>query len=994
MEIFRKSGVAGTFTVPLIDTSKRPSYKLNPTIVAGDVKVIRHTGGAWDVSDIVVTPGVIPGSTSNVLVELTDVELTPDDLQYPIIVQFIDQTAIKEWDDQTVIIWTQEIASDLSKINGDPVTDNSATLKLKQLDISNENGDAVSIYSKNKDAIRAESVHGSGLTLSSHVWYGSEILTSPDGVVWADSNISVKPRFTSIAYNGTSLYVGVCLTGEIFNSSDGIEWVNQNLLNTRRLNHVIWDGTKFVAVGEYGWIFLSSDGVVWTQTSSGGYDDIFSIVFNGSLYLLLVENNVIYSNTDFTPSTWAPHYLDNPPQGTYNVFSAAWSGAQFVAVSGSGGIFTSVDGLTWVTIDPPGAPFTSIVWDGVNAQFVAVGYSSSIFTSPDGSVWTQRTSGLTNYENLWSITWNGSLYTVVGELGTILTSDDGIDWIIQSSGTDFYFVYVIWDGVNFIAVGSIAMPNAFITKPALNVSSENISMSPAVYIKGELFGLKIDSFSVGVDISSYYGINVSALGVAMSLNGISNALSLVSSDTTVNILGVNKGVEIISQAGPGMRVAGGGGAPALKLEGDPSTGGIGLVINGYLSDPAVLINAGENAPGILINGGTVSGNGIDVVSPNGHGVNINPGATYNGIHLLGGQEGIHAEGTNHGIKATSAGAPLSGAGFLAEGGGGPGIEAVGDDGHPGIYGRCIGAGQGAKFVGNGGVEGVLIQGASEADGLKVSSGATSGFGIRIVSPGGHGISVTSHASYNAVDLIGGLVGLYAKGTNHGAHFTSVDAPLSGAGLLVEGGGGPGLEAIGDENFPGIHAHSVGGTGHGILAEGINGGCGLKLISGDDGFGAHIHAVNSIAVQIDSDLSGGLNIQGPAFGATIMAIDPYTAALHLVGGVRVLGGPELPAVDIQGAGTNSAVKITSGGDGIEVIGAEASYDINAKELKGLLRLDSPIDSVPTSDVLELVLAMVNGRFVKDPEAGTITFYKRDNNAVLFTVEVSETERARL
>jgi len=517
MEIFRKSGVAGTFTVPLIDTSKRPSYKLNPTIVAGDVKVIRHTGGAWDVSDIDVTPGVIPGSTSNVLVELTDVELTPDDLQYPIIVQFIDQTAIKEWDDQTVIIWTQEIASDLAKIDGDPVTDNSATLTLKTL---------------------------------------------------------------------------------------------------------------------------------------------------------------------------------------------------------------------------------------------------------------------------------------------------------------------------------------------------------------------------------------------------------------------------------------------------------------------------------------------TVINPAGHAIDLTPGENYHGIHIFGGQEGIHAEGTNHGVRATSASAPLSGAGFLAEGGGGPGIEAVGDDGHPGIYGRCVGAGQGAKFVGNGGVEGVLIQGAAEADGLKVSAGATSGFGIRVISPGGHGISVTSHASYNAVDLIGGLVGLYAKGTNHGAHFTSVDAPLSGAGLLVEGGGGPGLEAIGDENFPRIHAHSVGGTGHGILSEGINDGCGLKVIGGVDGSGLHVMATNMFGIHVESEQGGGVNIQGNAFGATIMGMSPYTAALFLVGGVRVLGSPELPAVDIQGAGTNSAVKITSGGDGIEIIGAEASYDINAKELKGLLRLDSPIDSVPTSDVLELVLAMVNGRFVKDPEAGTITFYKRDNNAVLFTVEVSETERARL
>jgi len=147
MEIFRESEVASIFTVPLIDASKRPSYKANPTLEAGDVKVIRHTGGAWDVSNIASLPSAIVGATSNVLVSLTDTELTSDDLKYPIIVQFIDQTAINEWDNQTVIIWTQVLNVDLLKINHESISGNDAILNLKQLNIVCDSGKAVNIES-------------------------------------------------------------------------------------------------------------------------------------------------------------------------------------------------------------------------------------------------------------------------------------------------------------------------------------------------------------------------------------------------------------------------------------------------------------------------------------------------------------------------------------------------------------------------------------------------------------------------------------------------------------------------------------------------------------------------------------------------------------------------------------------------------------------------------------------------------------------------------
>lgn len=58
-------------------------------------------------------------------------------------------------------------------------------------------------------------------------------------------------------------------------------------------------------------------------------------------------------------------------------------------------------------------------------------------------------------------------------------------------------------------------------------------------------------------------------------------------------------------------------------------------------------------------------------------------------------------------------------------------------------------------------------------------------------------------------------------------------------------------------------------------------------------------------------------------------------------------------------------------------------------------DTGVDGKTYNYVLELVMAMVNGRFKKDfPTEGNITFYKRDNLTVLFTVDVTEFERLRV
>lgn len=70
----------------------------------------------------------------------------------------------------------------------------------------------------------------------------------------------------------------------------------------------------------------------------------------------------------------------------------------------------------------------------------------------------------------------------------------------------------------------------------------------------------------------------------------------------------------------------------------------------------------------------------------------------------------------------------------------------------------------------------------------------------------------------------------------------------------------------------------------------------------------------------------------------------------------------------------------------------------KDLKTLINtipastLTQTVDTETVGNILELTMAMVNGRFKKNiPSEGKITFYKRDNVTPLFIVTVTELER---
>lgn len=85
--------------VALENMSSLGSFKADPTLAAGDVKVKKDTGAF---ANITTLPAVDTAGDRVVKVALTATEMNADN----VVIQFVDQTSPKEWADLVIAIPT------------------------------------------------------------------------------------------------------------------------------------------------------------------------------------------------------------------------------------------------------------------------------------------------------------------------------------------------------------------------------------------------------------------------------------------------------------------------------------------------------------------------------------------------------------------------------------------------------------------------------------------------------------------------------------------------------------------------------------------------------------------------------------------------------------------------------------------------------------------------------------------------------------------------
>ncbi len=227
----------------------------------------------------------------------------------------------------------------------------------------------------------------------------------------------------------------------------GWQWANP-LPTGATLEDVAHNGNRYVAVGQKGAIVTSSDGQNWQLQPPVTYQDIRAIAWNGSLFVAVgaqATNREILTSPDginWTSRSF-PDYV--------HLFDVTWGNGQFIAVGAQGKAFASSDGITWTSTGNFSLTdtFNDIEWDG--SRFLLVTKSGTLYLSTDGSTWTKASTGYFPK----AAASNGSRIVAVGSPDTIIFSDDdGATWstIVDPDLGDLRDI--LWDGNQFIAVGS------------------------------------------------------------------------------------------------------------------------------------------------------------------------------------------------------------------------------------------------------------------------------------------------------------------------------------------------------------------------------------------------------------------------------------------------------------------------------------------------------------------------------------------------------------
>jgi len=324
--------------------------------------------------------------------------------------------------------------------------------------------------------------------------------TSSDGSTWArrtniESTLVIggtpyTPR--AIAW-GNSRFVAGTDAGYVVTSTDGSTWTLRTALNISDgsgMTCLIWDGSKFVAGMTSGMVYTSTDGITWTSKYDMNNNTswvnqgngIQKIGYNGSLYVMCGSSGGIATSTDLVNWTYRSS-LSSTTWSTNQIQDIVWTGSKWVIAgaagtysTGTSGIATSTDGITWSYqsgIMPP-SWLEAIVWTG--SKLVVGGDYGYIGTSTDGATWTYQDDlsksltswGFDDNNIVNSMATNGTTIVAVGA-GTktdggingvrVATSTDGITWTNQlglaSTAWTAYgpALRVVWTGSVFAVVG-------------------------------------------------------------------------------------------------------------------------------------------------------------------------------------------------------------------------------------------------------------------------------------------------------------------------------------------------------------------------------------------------------------------------------------------------------------------------------------------------------------------------------------------------------------
>ena len=192
-----------------------------------------------------------------------------------------------------------------------------------------------------------------GNSLSSPRW--GYFSTSSDGINWSEPSTMLSIYEQNAITFGNNLFVCITIDGIVLTSSDGTNWtrITGSSLGNHDWNGLTYGNGKFVAIGTSGYISTSQDGETWTTPtqSSGlmnGLNDPMwiDITYDGTKFVALEQYDG-YGAVSFNGTNWMR--TDAQLGTTSDWKSLVYSNDGFIAISKTGYISISIDGVIWTT---------------------------------------------------------------------------------------------------------------------------------------------------------------------------------------------------------------------------------------------------------------------------------------------------------------------------------------------------------------------------------------------------------------------------------------------------------------------------------------------------------------------------------------------------------------------------------------------------------------------------------------------------------------------
>jgi hypothetical protein len=219
----------------------------------------------------------------------------------------------------------------------------------------------------------------------------------------------------------------------------------------------LYDGTRYIFYGNNGNLGTANggpNGGVWTSTNginltlhrTGVTQSVSGKpLFANGRYLVSGSTGIITSTDGITYK-----YVTN----TYNDFAS--NGSSYVGVGGIenvGIVFNSTDFTNWTNRTPASGvrALNGIVY--ANGKYTAVGRNTVVESTDNGVTWTQIATPANEF---FKIAYGASRYVAVGQTsgaaGIIQYSPDGINWTTANTDNNYFFKVKYLNG-RFIAVG-------------------------------------------------------------------------------------------------------------------------------------------------------------------------------------------------------------------------------------------------------------------------------------------------------------------------------------------------------------------------------------------------------------------------------------------------------------------------------------------------------------------------------------------------------------